>query len=299
MKTLKFITRIALCALPLLTSLAAQAQTMRVRPLAEVGAGMETPLSHGGSFNLLLRVGGGVGIGGNHCDTLDVACMPRNAQLVVATIEATAALNPGASGADILQYMNVRFTPLSIPISSQTTMERADGIAAAGRDIGVHLDVLPARLQRDIRVNREADVWVGAVGIDARLQTFPEVYFGMFLQAAADVLGYRYTRQSVGSELHSIHAAHGRLETGMMFLLDQAVVIRLSGGAESSVGAAVAGGGTALVELEAFGQLTVSITRIVEIYARLSSTHRWLEGAGFSDHRSVEQFTAGLTLRFD
>ncbi len=285
----------------ILSSTLAHAQSVGIAPMFEVGGGMESAVSQGGSINVLLRVAGGIGLGGTHCDVLDVVCMPRNSQMIVATIDAAAALDPNATGAQMLQYMNIRFTPVSIPPSPQTTVETEERWARYGRDVGFHVDVLPARLQRDVRVNREADVWVSAVGIDARLQAFPETFFGFFVQAAADVLGYRYVNQQDlpgGAELHGLHAGHARVEAGVTFLLDQAVVIRLSGGAEGSAGVASRGGAVAIADLELFSQLSVSLTRIIEVYARISTNQRWLEGADVSSHRSVEQFMAGLTLRF-
>jgi hypothetical protein len=283
----------------------AMAQTMRVGPMVELGGGIESPLSHGAPVNVLLRVAGGIGLGGSPCNALDVACMPRNSQIVLATIEGTAAYNPSGVG-DPLPYLNIRFTPVSIPTGPQTTVITQEGWGRYGVDVGFHVNILPARLQRDVRVNREADVWATAIGIEGGVQAFPEPFFGFFVQAAADMLGYRYIRQNDlmagGPNLHGFQAARARVEAGLIFLLDSAVSIRVSGGADGSV--AVGGrssGAYAILDAELFARLSVSITRFVEVFFQVGTQQRALMGdaIGGTDHRGVDQVMTGLSVRFD
>jgi hypothetical protein len=202
----------------------------------------------------------------------------------------------------IVNYMNIRFTPLNVPVAPQTTVQIEEWIGRYGIDRDFRISALPARLQRDPRLRRELSVRVTAIGIEGSVRAFPADFLGLFVEASADLLGYRYLNQdnlgATGGHAHAFSFGEGRVEAGILFTPNESIMIRLSGGAayESSLDVTTGSGARAIHDIEAFAQASVSITRLVQLFGRVS--YRALLHDGFVPNDYV-QVMGGLSVHFD
>lgn len=277
----------------------AQAQTMS--PLFAVGGGYETAVGRSG-HNILLRFEGGFGVGGTPCAIGNAICRPRQTQMVVMQVNGSLAIDPTQSGVEAINFLDARFIPLSVPPAPQRGPEVAEWMGRYGIDRSFHVSAAPTRIMRDPRIRRDLSVRVSIVGIDAEVQTFPTEVLGIYAAVAADVLGYRYLHQdnfgASGGEAHAVSLVDGRVEAGLVFAPSEAFVIRLTGGVsyESSIDLTTGTSARAIHDVEAFAQLTVAVSRLVELYGRVGYHGLFHDGFVPNDYL---QITTGATVRFD
>lgn len=259
---------------------AAQADS-QVRPLAEVGAGMETAIGNGG-INVLLRVRAGVRW------TSDGSDIPGLDQLILAHIDGQLAVNPDDGSGDRIPYMNIRF----IPVANPQDIPNPDG---SGQRLQIQL--LPTTLHRDTRIGRNFGVSVGLVGLEIGVDTLLSREVGFFLNVAVDLLGWKIIEQNGGyGTFQGLHIANAGIELGLVFNIAEAFHVRISAGVQADLNLGEPNRGWALQsDHEAYARLAVEITRFIQLYARLSIRNHW--DSGFSD-RTVYQFMAGLNIIF-
>lgn len=314
MKTKNWFNKVGFSTLGLaLWCTAASAQGLPVSPLVSVGGGYETAVGRSG-HNILLRLEAGIGLGGAPCATTDESgnespgylnalCRPRQTQMVIMHVNGALAIDPTQSGLAAINFLDARFTPLSVPPAPQRSAEIEDWMGRYGINRSFHVSAAPTRVMRDPRLRRDLSVRVSIVGIDAELQTFPLQVLGIYASVAADVLGYRYLHQDnfgggTGGEAHGVSLAEGRVEAGLIFAPSREFVIRLTGGAsyEATVDLTTGSSARAIHDVEVFAQLSVALTRLVELYARVGYHGLFHDGFVNNDYLQV---TTGATVRFD
>ena len=269
-----------MCFAALFAVSSAQADS-QVRPMAEIGGGVETAIGNGG-FNVLLRLRAGVRWASDGSD------IPGLDQLILAHVDGQLAVNPDDSSGDRIPYMNIRF----IPVANPQDIPNPDG---SGQKLQIQL--LPTQITRDTRIGRNFGVSVGLVGLEIGVDSLITSEVGFFLNVAIDLLGWKVMEQNGGyGTFNGLHIANAAFEIGLLFNIAEAFRVRIGAGVQADLNVGEPARGWIMQsDHEAYARMVIEITRFIEIYARISLRNSWTDG--FSD-RTVTQFMGGLNIIF-
>ena len=258
----------------------------RTRPMVEIGAGTESALTQGG-MNVLIRVG--VGVSQSPEDT-DAGDMLGPEQLVWAHLRGDFSVDPSATGAAALPYLDMTF----IPVHNQLSVIRENGDAVMG-----DLQLLPTRVTRDIRLDRSIGVRVSVVGIQLGTVRTQSEHTALYAQVAADAIGYKMAAHvsSLGT-FHGMHIAGLGAEAGAAFLVNENFTVRLAlgGNADLNLGGNT-NGFSVQSDMDAYLAVKADIAKFIQIFARAGINAMCESGNGRGCEWSP-QFMVGATFIF-
>jgi hypothetical protein len=258
----------------------------RTRPMVEIVAGTESALTQGG-MNVLIRVG--VGVSQSPEDT-DAGDMLGPEQLVWAHLRGDFSIDPSASGANALPYLDMSF----IPVHNQLSVIRENGDAVMG-----DLQLLPTRVTRDIRLDRSVGVKVSVVGIQLGTVRAQSEHVSLYAQLAADAIGYKMAAHvsSLGT-FHGFHLAGLGAEAGAAFLVNENFTVRvaLGGNADVNFGGNVGSGFAVQSDMDAYLAVKADIAKFIQVFVRAGLNA--MCDSGESGCQWSPQFMAGATFIF-
>ncbi len=253
--------------------------------IIEVGAGIEGALNRNG-INVLLKVNYGF-------DFLENPENPRTIEgyehMLIAHFSGDIAFTTSEKG-ETIPYFKVEFTPYQYDI------------AISGTPIFGNLIVLDSKVQREVTLNQDVSVLIEAIGVGIHGYKKYSDQFGVFVQIAADLLGYKYINylSKDTRSFQGVHLGGVGFDVGTIFnpTDEFSVHVFLGGSAETNVAAFWIG--DLENELEAHLNISADVTSFKDVFLRffvdLRTVGAWDSLIGSFENSN--QLMTGITLIF-